>query len=425
MSLLTSTSNLVRDSELPAEIRLDKGVYTTTHENVYRRRNSAQVWIREKKPLGSGGYGTVWLEKLRSGKDTGYHVRAVKIAKEEIREGHWEREIEALETFSQREFVHSFVNFYGWYQSEEGLHIATEYCEHGDLAEYIKNKCIPENECQDITRQVLQGLVYMHEKGFAHRDLKPGNILIKKPAPEWHVKICDMGLSKMIQGEGTKEIIGTLSFMAPERRSGTESAKRSDPFPADMWSLGEIAFNMLTGSLTFGNEDDFTTELLKRVHASDNAIKFIHSLMRITPSERLSAAKAREHPWVALTTASPDPASEAITNDKTTSSSYEGSRSWSESGNASRSQPHDLNALTAAVPSHSSTTSEEANVEDHNEGPLRWKETQKEAREELLSVLLPRLFGVKSPDRGWKETQKGAQRKLAAAAYTSLRRRID
>lgn len=68
----------------------------------------------------------------------------------------------------------SFVEFYGWFESKDALFIATEYCRYGDLKRFVKdNGSIPEPQVQVITDQILQGIIFMHDNDFAHRDLKP------------------------------------------------------------------------------------------------------------------------------------------------------------------------------------------------------------------------------------------------------------
>ena len=60
----------------------------------------------------------------------------------------------------------------GWYESNHYVHIAMEYISHGDLREYLE-VMRPESEAKAITRQLLEGLLVIHQEGFAHRDLKP------------------------------------------------------------------------------------------------------------------------------------------------------------------------------------------------------------------------------------------------------------
>ena len=61
---------------------------------------------------------------------------------------------------------------FGWYEDDANVFIAMEYFPHGDLQNYLLSS-IPEGEVQEIASQVLEGLAFMHDNGFAHRDLKP------------------------------------------------------------------------------------------------------------------------------------------------------------------------------------------------------------------------------------------------------------
>lgn len=68
----------------------------------------------------------------------------------------------------------SFVEFYGWFANKDALFIATEYCQYGDLKQFVKDTGpISEPQVQEIIYQVLQGVIFMHDSNFAHRDLKP------------------------------------------------------------------------------------------------------------------------------------------------------------------------------------------------------------------------------------------------------------
>ncbi|CAG8970826.1 hypothetical protein HYALB_00001614 [Hymenoscyphus albidus] len=124
-----------------------------------------------------------------------------------------------------------------------------EYCEHGDLRSYLKEHGrLPEGQAQDTAWQILQGLQFMYQNKFAHRDLKPANILIKsKTLDEWHVKICDLGLSKRIEGATASTVRGTPGFTPPEIFLGvSKDSSTVYPFAIDMWCLGETVYNILT-----------------------------------------------------------------------------------------------------------------------------------------------------------------------------------
>lgn len=73
-----------------------------------------------------------------------------------------------------KQYEMCFVKFFGWYESLDAntIFIAMEYFKYGDLQRHLRSP-LAEDEAQQITMQVLEGLVFMHDNGFAHRDLKP------------------------------------------------------------------------------------------------------------------------------------------------------------------------------------------------------------------------------------------------------------
>jgi len=127
------------------------------------------------------------------------------------------------------------------------------FVEGRSLKEIIQNGQIETETAADITLQIARGLQEAHEKGVVHRDIKPSNILI---TDKGQVKIVDFGLAHLrdtskITKTGTT--LGTPAYMSPEQVDGLKLDHRTDVF-----SLGVVFYEMLTGQLPFSGENDMT-----------------------------------------------------------------------------------------------------------------------------------------------------------------------
>ena len=138
-------------------------------------------------------------------------------------------------------------------ENESYLYIITELCKGGDLYSYLNQRSfkIPETKAAKLIYKLTKSVAFLHTLGIIHRDLKPENILMTDMTEEADIRISDFCICKRLEpNEKTKEIVGTLGYMAPEVLMGMEYN-----FSADVWSIGIIAYLLLTGYLPFDDEE--------------------------------------------------------------------------------------------------------------------------------------------------------------------------
>ncbi|KAH7313556.1 kinase-like domain-containing protein [Stachybotrys elegans] len=311
-----------RIPDLVQDTRLDTTFddrYTVHHhddsddERNARSMRRAEVWQWEHM-LARGGCGEVWLQRCVQG-GRSHNWRAVKVVPRET-QVHYISELEAIAKFSQKRYSKCFVKLFGWYTAGTSLCIAMEYFPLGDLQKQMSSGGpIAHDDVRDICFQIMEGLHYMHREGFAHRDIKPGNVLVKSrpPASSWWVKLSDFGISKRLEESmgQLSTVKGTVSYMAPELLGHEPgSPVQIDYMASDMWSAGEMTFRMLTKSATFSSHrallryldrpDLFPSQEITNHGGSEDAASFIRQLMQPSPESRLRSGQALEHPWLRL-----------------------------------------------------------------------------------------------------------------------------
>lgn len=137
-------------------------------------------------------------------------------------------------------------------------YMAMELLEGEDLEHFCeKNSLLPLRKVLDIIAETADALDYAYTQGVIHRDIKPGNIMLLKNG---HVKVTDFGIAKAVSSSQTRTgiILGTPNYMSPEQINGMEIDGRSDIF-----SLGIVFFQLLTGQLPFGGKT--LTELFYQI----------------------------------------------------------------------------------------------------------------------------------------------------------------
>src|SRR5262245_4563448 len=138
-------------------------------------------------------------------------------------------------------------------QTEDGqLFIVMAYYEGQTLKQRLEQGALPVAEAIEVAAEIAEGRAKAHAQGVVHRDIKPGNIMVTEDG----VKILDFGLAKLADAavkltlEGST--LGTVAYMSPEQARGEEADERSD-----VWALGVVLYEMLTGRLPFAGDNSF------------------------------------------------------------------------------------------------------------------------------------------------------------------------
>jgi TolB-like protein/tetratricopeptide (TPR) repeat protein len=138
-------------------------------------------------------------------------------------------------------------------ESEERPYIAMEYVEGETLRDRVKKGPIEPGEAVGLVDQVAAGLTEAHGKDIIHRDIKSANIMVM---PNGRAKVMDFGLAKLRGGSSltrSQTTLGTVAYMSPEQARGEDLDQRTD-----IWSLGVVLYEMLTGGLPFKGDHDQT-----------------------------------------------------------------------------------------------------------------------------------------------------------------------
>ena len=154
------------------------------------------------------------------------------------------------EALSTTELTHpNIVNIYDVGEGDQP-YIVMEHVDGMDLKQYIReNHPIPYQKAIDIMEQILNGIAYAHKNDVIHRDIKPHNILIDK---DGNIKITDFGIAIALSQNSitqTNSLLGSVQYISPEQARGNVVTKQSD-----IYSLGIVLYELLTGTVPFEGE---------------------------------------------------------------------------------------------------------------------------------------------------------------------------
>lgn len=206
-------------------------------------------YVLEKR-LGTGGMGSVYLASDSVLENTKVAIKILHgdVVTDENQTKRFLREVQLMRTVNHVNVVRTYdVGVDG-----NLLYYTMEYVEGTSLSSLINEGSMDYPEIAEILDQTCRGLQAIHEQDIIHRDLKPANIMILDGSL---VKITDFGVARSKGSDLTQhdEIIGSVSYIAPEIWLGKELTRS-----ADLYSMGIILYEMITGSLPFEDDEPAT-----------------------------------------------------------------------------------------------------------------------------------------------------------------------
>jgi serine/threonine-protein kinase len=204
------------------------------------------------EPLSRGGMGVVYrAERVPVGRQVAVKFLHALFAEDRDSRARFERETRALSKLTHPHCV-QIIDF-GY---DGAPYLVMELVAGRTLREILDDGAVPIEEALMIARQILAGLAHAHAEGIIHRDIKPANIMVTDEIGTGrHARILDFGLARLVERGATsitqsQIAIGTPSYMAPEQTRGEPTDARTD-----VYAVGVLLFEMVTGQRPFVAED--------------------------------------------------------------------------------------------------------------------------------------------------------------------------
>ncbi len=244
-----------------------------------------------EKKLGVGGMGIVYLATyLKGGQKVAVKVLAPDLTADEKVAKRFEREMEILKKLKHP----NIVRYFGGGISGGQRFYAMEFVSGGSVDDILRKKGkLSWEEAVNYGIQIAKALEHAHNAGVIHRDLKPGNLLLKQDGT---LKLSDFGIARDTQSTALTaagKTVGTMAYMAPEQITGRSPITRR----TDLYALGCVLFQLLTGRTPFESETQ-PEMLFKHVEEDPPSVReynmevpiwldrLIHELMEKEPEDR-------------------------------------------------------------------------------------------------------------------------------------------
>jgi ABC-type transport system substrate-binding protein/streptogramin lyase len=210
--------------------------------------------FRVESLIGEGAMGAVYLAESPDGRPVALKLLSPELARDERFRQRFLRESQLAAGLDHPRIVPTLASG----EADGVLYLATAYIDGSDLRELLRRegRLEPERALQ-LLAQVADALDAAHAAGLVHRDVKPGNILVKERAEGEQAYICDFGLARHMTSvsslTGERGFVGTIDYVPPEQIEGGQIDSR-----ADVYSLGCVLFECLAGVRPFDRESELS-----------------------------------------------------------------------------------------------------------------------------------------------------------------------
>ena len=257
-----------------------------------------------KDLIGAGGFAKVYRGIHIPTKET---VAIKIIDKEEIFEDEINRKRLISEISLLKKVRHkNIIKLYEIMETPETIYLVMEYCNNGELFDYIVKKTnLDEKQACAFFQEIIDALSYLHSIKIVHRDIKPENILLNTVNKKINCKIIDFGISRTLENNGPMLATpcGTASYASPEIHRG----EKYNGILSEIWSTGVLLYAMVCGYLPFSEEDEHTNtqNILNGCYELPEELSpelkdLLKHLLDVNINTRYTMEKIKNHPWFNL-----------------------------------------------------------------------------------------------------------------------------